>query len=259
MKKNWDMFIPKDSERIENIVINGKATTYLASSKGYIINTDYRMSGKSCILKESTNRYGYKTVCLYIDKIRKTYKVHRLIALAFLPNPLNLREVNHINGDKNNNSVENLEWCNRTHNMRHAVEHGLHYAVYGEDHPETIYTNKQIHAVCKYLEKGKKTIKEISLKTGVSPTTITDILHYGARKDVSCQYDLSKYDAVKLKNKANRLFTDKQIIAVCKELVKKQLPMYKIAEKTGVSYTVVKLINARKYKTYEYIYKNYNY
>ena len=56
---------------------------------------------------------------------QKLYAVHRLVATAFLPNPNNLPQINHIDGNKDNNCVENLEWCDNRYNQRHAAEHGL--------------------------------------------------------------------------------------------------------------------------------------
>lgn len=52
--------------------------------------------------------------------------VHRLLALAFIPNPKNYETVNHIDGNKQNNSLNNLEWCSRTENIYHAMDNGLH-------------------------------------------------------------------------------------------------------------------------------------
>lgn len=253
------MFIPNNSEEMATIYLDGKPSSYLVSSRGIIVNTDYRMSGQSCILKQTTNRYGYKTVCLYSDKIRKTYKVHRLVALAFIPNPLNLKEVNHINGNKNDNSVGNLEWCDRTQNMRHAVKYGLHYALKGEEHPGALCSNEQAHAVCKYLEEGLLPIYEISKKTGVKRETISRILHKRSFIDISDLYNISDYNSTKLRSKFVRQFTDEQIRDVCNALVNHERPLYKIAENTGVSYNVVKLINLRRYPAYAHIYNEYDY
>ncbi len=59
-----------------------------------------------------------------------SFQVHRLIALAFIPNPDNLPEINHIDGNPLNNSLENLEWCTHQYNMQHAWDTGLHDRAY---------------------------------------------------------------------------------------------------------------------------------
>lgn len=70
--------------------------------------------------KPVKNRYGYYTVCLYRNGGMKRYSVHRLVAIAFIPNLLNLPQINHKNGIRADNRVENLEWCDNAHNQRHA-------------------------------------------------------------------------------------------------------------------------------------------
>lgn len=75
-----------------------------------------------CTLKHSKNRNGYSIVGLNHNWIRKTHYVHRLVALHFIPNTLSLRTINHIDGNKNNNSVSNLEWCSYQDNIRHAYK-----------------------------------------------------------------------------------------------------------------------------------------
>lgn len=67
----------------------------------------------------------YLQVHLWKDNKKENLYVHRLVAKAFIPNPLDLPEVNHIDGNRLNNSVSNLEWCDRAGNARHAVETGL--------------------------------------------------------------------------------------------------------------------------------------
>lgn len=71
-------------------------------------NKDY---GRVCMRRESTNS-------------REDVYIHRIIAELFIPNPSNLPEVNHIDGNRLNNNVDNLEWVDRIDNMKHAMEHG---------------------------------------------------------------------------------------------------------------------------------------
>ena len=71
---------------------------------------------KEKILSKTEDNDGYKIVGLHKDGKRYGYKVHRLVATAFIPNPLNLPEVNHRSENKGDNRVENLEWCDRTYN-----------------------------------------------------------------------------------------------------------------------------------------------
>lgn len=72
------------------------------------------------ILDGTVNSYGYRVVSLVINGVRKHRKVHRLLAQTFLPNPNNYTDVNHIDGNKLNNSLDNLEWCSRSMNNNHA-------------------------------------------------------------------------------------------------------------------------------------------
>lgn len=89
---------------------------YEVSNFGRVRCTNYNKTGKTRILKLKTHPYsGYVSVLFRFGK-NKYPKVHRLVALAFLPNPNNYPEVNHIDEDKNNNCVWNLEWCTSKHN-----------------------------------------------------------------------------------------------------------------------------------------------
>ena len=91
------------------------ADNYEVSNTGEIRN---KSTGK--IIAQRNNGHGYLTVHLYNSSKRKVYYVHRLVASAFLENKENKPEVNHINGDKTNNNVSNLEWCTRSENSIHA-------------------------------------------------------------------------------------------------------------------------------------------
>ena len=83
-------------------------------------------SGKIIPLKGGTYSNGYEFVSLTTNNMKyKNFSRHRLVAEAFIPNPMNLPCVNHIDGNKKNNSVLNLEWCTQGENLKHAIEIGL--------------------------------------------------------------------------------------------------------------------------------------
>ena len=77
------------------------------------------------ILKQSAKNNGYMHLVLSANGIKKNAHAHRLVAQAFIPNPLNKMDVNHIDGDKTNNKVDNLEWATRSENQKHAYDIGL--------------------------------------------------------------------------------------------------------------------------------------
>ena len=100
--------------------IEGTNGEYQVSDTGVVKTTK---TGR--ILTPTVSRHGYERVCLFKMDRERRYRVHRLVAMAFIPNPDNLPQVNHIDGNKRNNHVSNLEWITNEDNMRHAKEHGL--------------------------------------------------------------------------------------------------------------------------------------
>lgn len=83
------------------------------------------LRGKPHILKTQKDSKGYHRVSVTIDGHKTTYKVHRLVAIAFIDNNNNHSQVNHIDGNKDNNNVSNLEWISNRDNAIHAVNNGL--------------------------------------------------------------------------------------------------------------------------------------
>ncbi len=83
-----------------------------------------KLNGK--ILKPLVNHSGYLYVCLALDGVQKSKFVHRLVAESFISNVDNALEVNHIDGNKHNNCVDNLEWVTHKYNIQHSFATGLH-------------------------------------------------------------------------------------------------------------------------------------
>lgn len=99
--------------------IKGWENLYKVSNYGNVY------SCKSNIILKPTDKNGYLAVKLQNHKVKKTITIHRLVASAFIPNPNNKKEVNHIDCNKKNNCVSNLEWCTRQENHYHKCLNGL--------------------------------------------------------------------------------------------------------------------------------------
>lgn len=92
---------------------------YEVSNKGYIRNVKTKK-----VLCNVKNNKGYAVVTLVKNKTHTQYSVHRLVAEHFLDNPFNYPVINHIDSDTMNASVDNLEWCTQSHNIKHAYNTG---------------------------------------------------------------------------------------------------------------------------------------
>lgn len=97
----------------------------IKSVNHYVMNNGIKQLRKGNVLKKNINVWGYEGVVLYKNGIGKRHTVHRLVANAFINNPDNKKEINHIDGNKLNNCVSNLEWCTRSENMKHSYRTGL--------------------------------------------------------------------------------------------------------------------------------------
>lgn len=143
---------------------------YEITETGKIFNTK---SNK--YLKTRFNEFGYECASLLNDEgHRQNVKVHRLVAMAFIPNPENKPEVNHIDGDKSNNNVSNLEWVTSKENKAHAWKNKL-YTCIGENHHSNKYDEACIHKICKLIEDGYRNKEILKIVEGIDKHLIAAI------------------------------------------------------------------------------------
>lgn len=113
------------------IGFNGK---YFISDSGLLASTSFRATGdvvtdlpeRPRVVRPALKKDGYYGMCLKDGRTSKNVYIHRLVASAFVPNPDNKPQVNHINGNKLDNRAENLEWVTPQENTVHAWKTGLH-------------------------------------------------------------------------------------------------------------------------------------
>ena len=143
---------------------------YLVTKDGEIYSLPKRTRKCEMKLTQTRQKNGYLRVDLCKDGEIKRKLVHRLVAEAYLSNPNNKPQVNHKNGIKHDNRVENLEWNTASENQCHAVTNGLRSSKGSKNSQAKLNENKVIA-----IRNSNKTLKELSKEYFVSITTISEI------------------------------------------------------------------------------------
>lgn len=111
----------------EEKIITIKEVNYIVSSDGKVYSTNSVGRAKyHQEISQRKNKDGYMQITVGKTGNRSQYRVHRMVAEAFIPNPDNLPEVNHKDNDRTNNCVDNLEWCTHTYNVQYSIDSGNH-------------------------------------------------------------------------------------------------------------------------------------
>ena len=155
---------------------------YFVSNLGNVKSVDHYCSGRNGsgkqsgrILKQHICFKGYSRVSLSFNGKRFSTGAHRLVALTFIPNTENKPQVNHINGIKTDNRVENLEWCTNKENQIHAIINKLVKHNTCEKHHMSKLTNKQVLNI-RGLYKIGFTNKELAKDHNISNSAMSKIL-----------------------------------------------------------------------------------
>ena len=155
--------------------IKGYEGYYQISNLGRVKSLSRKYSPKERILKNQYDKDGYYEIGLTKNKKKQYFRVHRLVAQAFIFNIKNKPQVNHKNGIKDDNRVENLEWCTNQENEKHAYNIGLKHALIGENNGSSKLTEKQVRIIKYLLKNSDLKQKEIGEIFNVSIAIISCI------------------------------------------------------------------------------------
>ena len=242
------------NDYIRRFQYNGKNTQYTVSKDGIIYDTNGNIVKPHPAFSKDG---GYDCVALR-DKsagLNKTMLVHRVVAKTFIPNPDDLPEVNHINLNKRDNRLCNLEWVSRSENSLHKLRNGIGPFLLGEKNVTSKYTDDQIEEVCKMLESGSDNVV-ISKKTGVSTAMVSMIKIGKVRQHQSSKYHWKKHKKSEMYGDNHHSLVINSDIArqICELLAAGERAKV-IAKRFGIKKYVVDNI---KYRTsWTYISKDY--
>lgn len=151
--------------------IAGYEGLYQVSNFGRVKSLGNKSNHKGAIILKQSDVQGYMCVGIRRDNGSKMVKVHRLVALAFIPNPECKTQINHKDGDKHNNVVSNLEWVTCAENIAHAEKTGL------RNHPEGIDPRskkvKQIDVLSGEVVAVYESMHQMARETGFSRANVT--------------------------------------------------------------------------------------
>lgn len=202
---------------------------YQVSSSGRIRNV---VTGK--VLKDHPDKGGYRIIYLATEALGEgmTFKVHRIVATAFILNPDNKPEVNHTDGDKTNNSVTNLEWATTKENQIHAYETGLHKPIVGEDSATSIISNADVHIICKKLVQYEGSIRkvfdEVKDEMNVSIDVIKSIKYKQTWRHISDKY----FDKMQFRT----YYTEEMVHDICRLLLENNGAIKPVIERMTEKY-----------------------
>ena len=185
----------------KKFIYEGQETDYSVSTEGEV-----RKDTTNYILSQSSQQ-DYKFVGLIINGKQKRMRVHRMVALTFIDNPDNKPYVNHINGNRSDNNVENLEWVTPSENTQHAVNTGL-------------FKSGRTRAVVQYNLNGEQmatfeSASEAARQTGGSQSKITMCCR--RQRDSANDYQWRYYDDIQDVQKIEKKFITGKKVAQCDE------------------------------------------
>lgn len=231
----------------KQIIIDGIVTNYIIYYySGKVINTK---TGHESKIHPVDENHRYCRVKFSINGKSRTIGYHRLKMMVFYPTAnMEKLQVNHIDGDRNNNDFSNLEWVTPSENVLHAFRTGLKSAKKGENNPKSVLTEGEVRKICEELEKGVSTTK-IAKDFGMSSSLIQAIRSKEEWVDIAYNYTFPE-------KKGNTRLTKRDVVAICEDILS-GLSNEEIAAKFGIKPSYVK--DFRLKRTWTQITQNYNF
>lgn len=232
-------------------LLDGEITKYFVSENGSVYSIH---NNKIKRMTPQKQKHGYYLVHLHKDG-KSYYKwLHRMVAECFIPNPFNKPEVNHKDGDKNNNTASNLEWVTSKENIQHAFEMNLRKN--GEESSNASITEKDAINICKMLESNMYTMKEISEIIGCTYAIIFQIHKKQTWVDVSNKFNIDNFNRFEKPISSNSI-SKEMVINICEDLQNTSASYKILSEKYNVSEQIISCIKRRI--TWKDISKNYDF
>jgi hypothetical protein len=141
-------------------------------------------------MKLNKGKVGYYTVALWHDMKHKKMYIHRLVAMTYLENNNNLAYVNHIDGDKLNNNITNLEWCSASDNNRHAHKLGLNYISQSNRVEASRTAKEKFSKIVLDTQTGifYNSARDAAMAKGINSNTLHTKLNGNAKNNTSLIY-----------------------------------------------------------------------
>lgn len=146
---------------------------YMVSNFGNVRHINKKENLKYSLSK---NKKGYPQVRIYVNSVKTCQKIHKLVMISFKQNEyFEGAVINHIDGNKLNNRLDNLEWCTPSENQKHAYKNNLLNIKPGRDHNVSKLKSEQVKEIKNLLKTKKLTMKEISKKYSISYENVRSI------------------------------------------------------------------------------------
>lgn len=159
----------KDIEGYEDLYQISNMGRVKSLERNLLVKNGHYRKKNEAIMRQTSGPNGYHAICLRLNKKTKRFLVHRLVGIAFIPNPLRKETINHKDGVKNNNRLFNLEWATQAENLNHALITGLRRS------RERSLKDIEALTVITFLSTHKRVMKKLARHYMVSPSLISRI------------------------------------------------------------------------------------